>query len=136
VGRFDERLFGYAEESELCLRAMRAGWKVGVVTDARAEQVVGAPKRPGAYSYLMTRNGLNLASKAVGWRGYLGSLGRALIQFAVHGRRLVDPRRGPEAKAAARASIVGVCRGWVDYFRGRWGPPPDSLPGRGDVQGT
>lgn len=50
VGLFDEKLFGYAEESELCLRARRAGWKVGVVTAARAEQVGGEPRRPGAFT--------------------------------------------------------------------------------------
>lgn len=136
VGSFDEKLFVYAEESELCLRARRAGWRVGVVTAARGEQEVGAPRRPGAYAYLMTRNGLNLAQSAAGWRGIVGGLGRGLIQLAVHGRRLADPRRPADHKRAAHASIVGTLRGAADYFRGRWGPPPSSLPGLGDVQGT
>ncbi|HEV3001507.1 MAG TPA: glycosyltransferase family 2 protein [Solirubrobacteraceae bacterium] len=136
VGPFDEKLFIYAEESELCLRVRRAGWKVGVVRAARGEQSVGAPSRPGAYGYLMTRNGLNLARQAVGWRGVAGGLGRALVQVAVHGRRVVDPRRSPEGRAAARAAVEGVVRGAVDFFRGRWGPPPDTLSGLGDTQGT
>jgi N-acetylglucosaminyl-diphospho-decaprenol L-rhamnosyltransferase len=136
VGPFDEKLFIYAEESELCLRARRAGYRVGVVRAARAEQSVGAPSRPGAYGYLMTRNGLNLARSAVGWKGVAGGLGRALIQVAVQGRRVVDPRRPPDAKAAARAQVEGVVRGAVDFFRGRWGPPPDTLSGLGDTQGT
>lgn len=136
VGTFDERLFVYAEESELCLRARRAGWRVGVVLAARGEQEVGAPRRPGAYAYLMTRNGLNLARTAVGWRGILGGFARGAIQLAVHGRRILDPRRPREHKAAAWAAIVGTVRGALDYFRGRWGPPPSALPGLGDVKGT
>jgi GT2 family glycosyltransferase len=136
VGLFDEKLFIYAEESELSLRARRAGFRVGVVRAARGEQSVGAPSRPGAYGYLMTRNGLNLARAAVGWKGVVGSLGRALIQVAVHGRRVVDPRRGDEERRAARAAVAGVVRGAVDFFRGRWGPPPDTLSGLGDTQGT
>lgn len=136
LGPFDDRLWGYAEESELALRARRAGWRVGVVTAARGEQEIGVPRRPGAYSYLMTRNGFNLSREAAGWRGIAGAFVRAGIQLAVHGRRLVDPRRPPEHKRAAWASIVGVVRGAIDYFRGRWGAPPDSLPGLGDVRGT
>ena len=136
VGLFDDRIFAYADESELALRARRAGWRVGVVTAARGEQEIGVPRRPGAYSYLQTRNSFNLAHQAVGWRGIAGGFLRAAIQLAVHGRRLLDPRRPAEHRRAAWASIVGVVRGALDYFRGRWGPPPDSLPGLGDMRGT
>jgi GT2 family glycosyltransferase len=136
LGLFDDRLWGYAEESELALRARRAGWSVGVVTAARGEQEVGVPRRPGAYSYLMARNGFNLARQAAGPLGVAGGLWRAAIQLAVHGRRLLDPRRSREHKQAAWASVVGTVRGSLDYFRGRWGAPPDDLPGLGDVKGT
>ena len=47
VGLLDERLFIYFEETELCLRATRAGWRVGVVLDAEAEQESGQAARPG-----------------------------------------------------------------------------------------
>jgi GT2 family glycosyltransferase len=135
-GLFDERLFGYAEESELALRARRAGWRVGVVSSARGEQEIGVPRRPGAYSYLMARNGFNLGREAAGALGVAGGFWRAAIQLAVHGRRLADPRRPREHKRAAWASIVGTVRGSLDYFRGRWGAPPADLPGLGDVTGT
>ncbi len=136
LGLFDHRLWGYAEESELALRARRAGWKVGVVSDARGEQEIGVPRRPGAYSYLMARNGFNLGREAVGALGVIGGFWRAAIQLAVHGRRLLDPRRSRAHKKAAWASVVGTVRGALDYFRGRWGAPPDDLPGLGDVSGT
>jgi len=135
VGLFDERLFMYAEESELCLRARHAGYLVGVVRGARAEQSVGGPNRPGAHGYLMTRNGLDLAKSAAGGKGVAGGLLRALVQIAVHGRRVVDPRRSPAAKAAARAAVGGVVLGTIDFFRGRWGPPPETLSGLGDTKG-
>ena len=136
AGLFDDKLFMYVEESELSWRIAQAGWKVGVVRAARGEQSVGAPARPGAYGYLMTRNGLNLARQAKGVPGVVGGLGRAAVQVAVHGRRVLDPRRPAEAKVAPRAQAAGVVRGALAYFRGEWGAPPDSLPGMGDMQGA
>jgi hypothetical protein len=135
VGLYDEKLFGYAEESELHLRARRAGWKVGVVAGARGGQDVGGLSRPGPYAYLMTRNGLNLARLAAGWPGVAAGVGRFAFYAAVYARRVIDPRRGPEAKAHARAYVAGVARGMTDFFRGRWGPPPETLPGMGDMRG-
>jgi len=35
VGNLDERFFLYSEETDLCLRARKAGWKVGYTPDAR-----------------------------------------------------------------------------------------------------
>jgi GT2 family glycosyltransferase len=136
VGSFDEKLFIYAEECDLCLRMRRAGHRVGVVPGARAEQQVGAPARPGAYAYLMTRNGLNLARNEAGWMGLTGAFGRVGRDAVMYGRRVLDPRRPPASKQAARAAAVGTVRGAAAYVRGRWGPPPANLPGLGDTQGT
>ena len=63
VGGFDERFFAYCEEAELCLRITRAGWRVGVLDGARAQQAPGGSSRPGAWSYLITRNGLAYARR-------------------------------------------------------------------------
>ena len=135
VGLYDEKLFGYAEESELHLRARRAGWRVGVVAGARGGQDVGGLSRPGPYAYLMTRNGLNLARLAAGWPGVAAGVGRFAFYAAVYLRRVVDPRRSAESKAHARAYVTGVARGMADFFRGRWGPPPETLSGMGDMRG-
>ena len=135
IGLYDEKLFGYAEESELHLRGRRAGWRVGVVAGARGGQDVGGLTRPGPYAYLMARNGLNLARLAAGWPGVAAGVVRFGFYAAVYARRLVDPRRTAASRAHARAYVTGVRRGLTDYFRGRWGPPPDDLPGMGDMRG-
>ena len=136
IGTFDEKLFIYAEEADLCLRMRRAGFSVGVVPGARAEQQTGAPARPGAFAYLMTRNGFNLARQADGGRGVAGGVFRVARDTLMYGRRVLDPRRPELSKQASRAAVVGTVRGAAAYFRGAWGPPPSDLPGLGDTQGT
>lgn len=41
LGGFDERFFFFMEETDLCLRAWRAGWEVYLVPDARATHLQG-----------------------------------------------------------------------------------------------
>ena len=49
VGLYDESLYGYREDAELCLRLEHAGWKVGVVADAgRGGRDGPRQARPGA----------------------------------------------------------------------------------------
>ncbi len=134
TGGFDERFWSYCEEADLCLRIGRAGFRVGVVPDALADQMPGGPNRPGPWAYLMTRNGAAYAYRAAGLRGAafitvragyeaLGELARA----AVRALRLRDGSvQDPWATA------VGTLRGTLDFYRRRWGPPPP-LPGAGDV---
>jgi GT2 family glycosyltransferase len=137
VGGLDERFFIYCEESDFCLRAVRAGWKVGVVLDAVAEQSPGQSKRPGAHAYLLTRNGLEYARRAKGARGVAGGLGRAMYQTAVDSRRILGAKVGHRSPARAAESyprLVGTTRGVVDFVRRRWGAPPATLPGLGDYR--
>jgi GT2 family glycosyltransferase len=137
VGGLDERFFGYCEESDFCLRATRAGWKVGVALDAVAEQSPGQSKRPGAHAYLLCRNGLEYARRARGPRGLVAGIGRALYQLASDSRRILGAKAGRRSAAAAAESyprLVGTARGLVDFARRRWGPPPPTLPGLGDYQ--
>lgn len=134
VGSCDERLWGYAEDADLCLRIRRAGFSVGVVLDAGADQDSGAAKRPGPWAYLLTRNGLAYARRAAGRAG-VARLGaktsfyvlRELLRTLVRG---VGLRPGPAGETWAVAT--GRARGLIDFARGRWGPPP-RLPGGGDV---
>jgi N-acetylglucosaminyl-diphospho-decaprenol L-rhamnosyltransferase len=135
AGRFDERFWGYCEESDFCLRVSRAGFAVGVAVDAVAEQDPGGPKRPGAWAYLLTRNGAEYARRAAGWRGAATVEARAVWSVGLHlarsASRLV--RRRPGGPGATWAVAVGTLRGALDFLRGRWGPPPANLPGMGDV---
>jgi GT2 family glycosyltransferase len=134
---FDERFWGYCEDADLCLRIARAGFAVGVVLDAAADQSPGGAKRPGPWAYLLTRNGLAFARRARGGRGLVATLlrGVGLIgsELARSAARLTPLR--PGSPAATWPVAVGAARGILDFLRGRWGPPP-SLPGGGDMTNT
>lgn len=134
TGGFDERFWSYCEEAELCLRISRAGYRIGVLPDAIADQAPGGPKRLGPWAYLLTRNGGAYAHRAAGLRGLAFFVARAillalyeLIRTVARGLRL---RSGSAEEPWATA--VGTTRGLLDLGRGRWGPPPP-LPGAGDV---
>jgi GT2 family glycosyltransferase len=135
VGVFDERLWGYCEDADLCLRVARAGYGVGVVVDAAADQAPGGAKRPGPWAYLLTRNGLVFARRAKGTRGTAATMARAaglvLSELARSFARLTPLRPGSSAQTWPVA--VGAARGMLDFLRGRGGPPP-SLPGGGDMK--
>jgi GT2 family glycosyltransferase len=134
VGRLDESLWSYYEEAELCLRARRGGFGVGVVLTAVADQAPGGLGRPAAWSYLMTRNGIAYASRADGSGGLLLASARAafeaLLELARVLARGLRLRRGSPTEPWALC--VGTARGLLDFHRRRWGPPP-TLPGPGDV---
>jgi len=135
VGGFDERFWGYCEEADLCLRAKRAGFGVGVVAAALAEQEPGATKRPGAWAYLTTRNGLEYARRAVGVRGVVTVAAITARDMAIDVGRSALRRLGlrPGSPDATWSMAVGAARGAFDYVRGRWGPPPPQLRGMGDL---
>ncbi|MEX0973208.1 MAG: glycosyltransferase family 2 protein [Solirubrobacterales bacterium] len=135
VGGFDERFWGYCEEAEFCLRVRRAGSGVGVVLDAVAEQAPGGAKRPGAWAYLLTRNGTEYARRAVGLRAvFVVTLRTAwLVAFELLRALVRITRLRPGGAAEPLAVAVGTARGSLDYFRGHWGPPPADLPGMGDL---
>jgi N-acetylglucosaminyl-diphospho-decaprenol L-rhamnosyltransferase len=137
VGGLNERFFGYCEESEFCLRARRAGWRIGVALEAVAEQSPGRSQRPGAHAYLLCRNGLEYARLATGARGVAAGLGRALYQIAVDTRRILGAKAGRRSTATAAESyprLIGTAWGVLDFLRRHWGPPPSKLPGLGDYQ--
>lgn len=132
VGGFDERFWGYCEEADLCLRARRAGYAVGVVLAAKADQAPGGTKRLGAWAYLTTRNGIEYARRAVGLIGLFSILARSVYLIALNllrtAIRAVGLRSGGPAEPWTLA--VGISRGTLDFCRGRWGPPPQGFPGR------
>jgi N-acetylglucosaminyl-diphospho-decaprenol L-rhamnosyltransferase len=135
AGWFDERLWSYCEDADLCLRIRRAGFGVGVVVGAVADQAPGAAKRPGPWAYLRARNGLAFAHRLAGTQGTVSGLlrwaGLALSELARTLARLTPLRPGDPT--ATWPVAVGTGRGILDFLRGRWGPPP-RLPGGGDLR--
>jgi N-acetylglucosaminyl-diphospho-decaprenol L-rhamnosyltransferase len=137
-GAFDERLWSYCEDADLCLRVARCGFRIGVVTGARADQAPGGAKRPGAWAYLLARNGIAYARSYAGVRGLAAASARAagtgFVGLARASARALRLRAGSPAEP--RAVAIGALRGLVDYAGGRWGPPPAGLPGMGDLSNT
>jgi GT2 family glycosyltransferase len=133
IGPLHDHLFMYYEETEFCLRAKRAGWRVGVVLGAVAEQSSGETRRPGAFNYLMARNGLEFARLVAGWRGVVATLWRDVVQSW----RLLKMRFSPKSDARRRrfatVSLAALWLGVLAFIRRRWGPPPSDLPGSGDM---
>jgi hypothetical protein len=119
VGALDERFFYYWEETEWCLRAKRAGWRILQVPAARiwhkGVQVDYSPSP--SVSYYDTRNRLLLQQKhcaplPVKVRTWL-ELIRTLASFSI------KPRwRG------MRAHRDAIFWGINDFLRGRWGKMP------------
>jgi GT2 family glycosyltransferase len=136
AGLLDERFFLYFEETELALRLSRAGWRLGVVVDAVAEQEPGLSRRPGAYAYLLTRNGLEYARRAAGRRGVAMTLRRHLAEGSRAFRVWASPRSSRAARAANSVLLAALGRGMLDFARRRWGPPPAGLSGLGDIAGA
>jgi GT2 family glycosyltransferase len=135
AGLLDERFFLYFEETELGLRLAKAGWKLGVVVDAVAEQEPGLTRRPGAYAYLFARNGLEYARRAAGARGVARALGGSLRETGQGLRVIASPRSSHEARSANRLLVGATARGVFDFALRRWGPPPARLRGLGDIAG-
>ena len=81
IGPFDERFFAYGDETEIGLRARRAGWKVGLVWGAVVVNP-GASSDDAVIGYLWTRSSLRLA-RALG--GPLGLSVRLLYVVFVTG---------------------------------------------------
>jgi GT2 family glycosyltransferase len=134
VGLFEDRYFMYFEEPDLCLRARRAGWRVGVAVDAMAEQSPGVHRRRGAYIYLDARNGLEFARRLGGARC---ALARARVHLG-HSWRLTKwyakDFRDPRVREEVHREVAGTMTALAHFARRRWGPPPGWLPGLGDVE--
>ncbi len=89
VGGLDENFFIYYEETEWCVRASRAGYKIVYVPNAMMWHKIGLDARatsPRVY-YYMTRNRLIFASKTrAGLRSWLGigaEFSRTLLSWSL-----------------------------------------------------
>ncbi len=117
VGLLDERFFAYYEETEWCIRAVRAGYNVVHVPLAQVWHKITPSDRADSplVHYYMTRNRLLLLKIAgAGWKTWLYTL------FAEYARTLISwsvrPKwRNKQAQRHAMLQAIG------DTWRGRWG---------------
>jgi GT2 family glycosyltransferase len=99
VGEFDESFGSYVEDVDYCLRAVDAGWRVCVDSDAFAHGLGSADG--GSSGRLIPYNHLRLAKKRFGNRGLaLGILFRGYIGLRRAGAA-IDFRRSSEARHRA-----------------------------------
>jgi GT2 family glycosyltransferase len=119
IGMLDERFFYYWEETDWCLRAREAGWRVVHVPSAKVwhkgvqRQYVPSP----GVSYYNTRNRLLFMrahhAPARVWGATSLQMARTLSSMSVRPRWRAQ-RRHRDAMA----------HGVLDFVRGRWGKGP------------
>lgn len=120
IGLFDERYFAYCEESELAIRAARAGWTCGVIRGAMVRNP-GMSASIERVAYLQLRNTLLMLKEHYGRRNEWFRILVALVQIPVG--MVHVPSRG------LHWSPRGRLKGIRDHLRGRYGPPPDDVEG-------
>lgn len=122
VDRFDERFGSYLEDVEICGRATRAGWMVGVGLQSHARGLGTAHTRER--DMLMASNAVLLALMTGGpWKG-LGQLFRLVAQAARHAVGGMIPGRPAGARLASRemakATIAAIRRAVTQITNGNW----------------
>jgi hypothetical protein len=118
IGNFDEALGSYVEDVDMCLRARRAGWEIGLVRTASAHGLGTGDRRmadrAGANAVLvMLRN----EGRAAAFREWLGILRRATARtlWAARHWRGADRRMGFERAIDAWGTAL---RGSARLIRG------------------
>jgi hypothetical protein len=117
VGLLDERFFTYYEETEWCVRAQRAGFKIVHAPAAKIWHKIPLDARESSplVHYYMTRNRLLfLRATGAGWRPWLHTLVREDLRTWLSWS--VRPRWRHK-----RAHRVMLTRGVADALCGRWG---------------
>ena len=120
AGLFDEQLFAYWEDVDLCLRARRAGWGVGVVPGAAAADQ-GYSAGFFNQSYYVARNCLLVVGKHLGRRRRNLAAGRLAWRTLTAYAGSIVPTRSADHRARSRAYAAGRWAGLRDGLRGRGG---------------
>lgn len=116
VGALDERFFYYWEETEWCLRARRAGWKILFVPQSRIwHKGVQRDYQPSpSTTYYWTRNWLLSLAKhhapASAWLFVSVQIARTLLSWTIR-----------PSWAAKRDHRDAMLQGSLDFLRKRWG---------------
>jgi GT2 family glycosyltransferase len=119
VGMIDERFFYYWEETEWCLRATRAGWRILHVPRAKLwHKGVQRDYRPKpAVAYYNTRNRLLVLAK------HRAPLRTRIVVWGQIVRTLTSMTVRPKWRAS-RHHRDAMLRGTIDFLRHRWGQGP------------
>lgn len=113
VGRFDQRLFMYAEDCDLSLRIHRAGLRTVAVRDARAWHASRAGLPPAYEVYYRTRNRFFLVRRYGGGPALRLTVLRG-VSFDLPRGALFYLRRG--RADLARAHALGLFHGVIGRF--------------------
>lgn len=118
VGVLDERFFAYFEETELCARARRAGYRIVFVPDARMWHKISQTERGQSrmYLYLMTRNRLLYVRCSA-------SLAAVLVATADVLRTALSWSIRPRHRGM-RPFATALTRGVFHFYTGQFGAPP------------
>ncbi|NTU93334.1 MAG: glycosyltransferase family 2 protein [Chlorobiaceae bacterium] len=125
IGVFDERFYIYYEETDLCLRAKRAGWKICYIPDAAVTHIGGASsktrkdqtfdsKAAQVQSFRMRSEWLYYR-KNKGFAGVLASAGTEWLWYAVRLAKNMLLRSG--SSASKREAAVAVMQQIVQSLR-------------------
>jgi GT2 family glycosyltransferase len=114
LGVFDERFFLYAEEADWQLRALRAGWRVGVVSQATATHLSGGTSADPVRRQILFHASAELFARK--WYGPVGwQLFRATSLLAAI-RRLAFAK-DDDTRLTQRRTITQYWRGPVRCAR-------------------
>jgi len=134
IGLFDERFFMYYEETDLCLRARRAGWRVVFLPGAEVVHVGGASSRART-DKRFDASGAQLREFRLRseWlyhrknRGLAGLAASAGVEMLWHGLRWLAHLRPGSGHAERRAASAQVLADIRDSLRdtrlGAFSPP-------------
>lgn len=119
VGAIDERFFYYWEETEWCVRARAADWKIFQVPAAKLwHKGVQRDYRPKpAVAYYTTRNQLLLFAK------HRAPLTAWVVTWLQLLRTTASMSLRPKWRSS-RTHRNAMVRGMIDFLRQRWGPGP------------
>lgn len=116
LGGLDPDYFAYYEESDFCVRARRAGGRVGLVPSAQVVHMgsVSADRVSGMREYLMMRNRILFVKKNGTRLQWLSTLFYALAYYG--------PKRS--VRAAIYGSWASISWLWQGWFAGVFGLDP------------
>lgn len=109
IGGFDERLFAYVEDVDLCLRARDAGFRIYVARDAWALEQ-GYTLETSARVFLIARNTLALIRRRSGERSFARACIRTMKRALRAGVGSIAPGRSSQQRKRSWQFALGQVR--------------------------